>query len=46
MSVGIFAYDAKRGKLSLLRTVSTLPKADRKLKGLSAAEVVEHPNGA
>jgi 6-phosphogluconolactonase len=35
----------RKGSLSLLRTVSTLPEADRKLEGLSTAEVVVHPNG-
>jgi 6-phosphogluconolactonase len=45
MSVSVFEYEAKQGRLNLLRTVSTLPEADRKLKGLSTAEVVVHPNG-
>ena len=45
MTVSTFAYDSKLGKLSLLGTVSTLPEADRKMTGLSTAEVVAHPNG-
>lgn len=45
MTVSTFAMDAEKGTLSLLRTVSTLPEADRKLQNLSTAEVVAHPNG-
>ncbi len=45
MTVSTFAYDAKKGALKLLRTVSTLPKADRNRTGLSTAETVVHPNG-
>ncbi len=45
MTVSTFAYDAEKGALRLLGTVSTLPEADRNLKGLSTAEVVAHPNG-
>jgi len=45
MTVSTFAYDSEAGKLSLLRTVSTLPEEDHGVKGLSTAEVVAHPNG-
>ena len=45
MSVSTFAYDAQKGALTLVDTVSTLPEADRGRKGLSTAETVVHPSG-
>ncbi len=40
-----FAYDAEKGMLTEIATVSTLPVADQAMKGLSTAETVAHPNG-
>lgn len=40
-----FAYDAARGTLTEVETVSTLPEADRGKKGFSTAETVVHPSG-
>ena len=40
-----FAYDAEKGSLTEIETVSTLPEADRGLKGLSTAETLAHPTG-
>lgn len=45
MSETVFAYDAEKGALNEVETVSTLPEADRGMKGLSTAESVAHPNG-
>ena len=45
MSETVFAYDAEKGALTEVETVSTLPEADRGKKGLSTAESVAHPNG-
>lgn len=45
MSETVFAYDAEKGALTEVETVSTLPEADRGMKGLSTAESVAHPNG-
>ena len=45
MSETVFAYDAATGGLTEIETVSTLPEADRGMKGLSTAETVVHPNG-
>ena len=45
MSETVFAYDAEKGALTAVETVSTLPEADRGKKGLSTAESVAHPNG-
>ncbi len=45
MTVSTFAYDAQKGALTLVDTVSTLPEADRGRNGLSTAETVAHPNG-
>lgn len=45
MTVTTFAYDADKGSLTEVETVSTLPEADRSMKGLSTAETVAHPNG-
>jgi 6-phosphogluconolactonase len=45
MTVTTFAYDADQGSLTEVETISTLPEADRSMKGLSTAETVAHPNG-
>jgi 6-phosphogluconolactonase len=43
-AVTAFAYDAEKGALKTLDTVSTLPER-AKIKGNSTAEVLVHPNG-
>lgn len=45
MTVTSFAYDADKGSLTEIATVSTLPEADRGKEGFSTAETVVHPNG-
>lgn len=45
MTVTSFAYDAEKGALTEIETVSTLPEADRGKEGFSTAETVVHPNG-
>ncbi len=40
-----FAYDAERGLLTELQTLSTLPSADPLKPGYSTAEVQVHPSG-
>ena len=45
MTVTSFAYDALKGALTPIETVSTLPEADRGKAGFSTAETVVHPNG-
>lgn len=45
MSETVFAYDAEKGALTEIETVSTLPEADRGKPGYSTAETVVHPNG-
>jgi len=45
MSVSTYGYAAETGVLTLLDTVSTLPKADQGKPGFSTAETVAHPNG-
>lgn len=45
MSETAFAYDADKGTLTEIETVSTLPEADRGKTGYSTAETVVHPNG-
>jgi len=40
-----FAYDAQRGVLTELQTLSTLPSADPLKPGYSTAEVQVHPSG-
>ncbi len=40
-----FSYDAKRGELKAIQTVSTLPVGESVKPGYSTAEVVAHPNG-
>jgi 6-phosphogluconolactonase len=44
LTVTAFAYDAERGALTPIETVSTLPP-DAKGQGFSTAEVVAHPSG-
>lgn len=41
----VFAYDAAKGTLAEVETVSTIPEADRGQQGLSTAETRAHPNG-
>ena len=45
MTVTSFAYDAGKGALTQIETVSTLPAEDRGKTGYSTAETVVHPNG-
>ena len=45
MTVTSFDYDAEKGALKEIATVSTLPEADRGKEGFSTAETVVHPNG-
>jgi len=45
MTETTFAYDAQKGALKEVETVSTLPAEDRAKTGLSTAETVVHPNG-
>lgn len=45
MTETTFAYDADKGTLTEVATVSTLPEADRGKEGFSTAETVVHPNG-
>jgi 6-phosphogluconolactonase len=45
MSETVFAYDAEKGALTEIQTLSTLPEADRGKPGYSTAETVVHPNG-
>lgn len=45
MTVTTFSYDAVKGALTRLGTVSTIPEADRSRAGLSTAETVVHPSG-
>jgi 6-phosphogluconolactonase len=45
MTVTSFAYDAIKGVLTPIETVSTLPAEDRGKAGFSTAETVVHPNG-
>lgn len=40
-----FGFDAQRGVLTELQTVSTLPPGEAVRAGFSTAEVVAHPNG-
>jgi len=41
----VFAYNAEKGTLTEVETVSTIPEADRSQSGLSTAETRVHPNG-
>lgn len=45
MTETVFAYDAEKGALTEIETVSTLPEADRGKTGFSTAESIAHPNG-
>ena len=45
MTETVFAYDAEKGTLTEIETVSTLPEADRGKTSFSTAESVAHPNG-
>ena len=45
MTETTFAYDAGKGSVTEVATVSTVPEADRSQKGLSTAETRVHPNG-
>lgn len=45
MTETTFAYDADKGTLTEVDTVSTIPAADRNKEGLSTAETRVHPNG-
>lgn len=45
MTETVFAWDAEKGVLTEIETVSTLPEADRGKEGFSTAETVVHPNG-
>lgn len=45
LTVTAFKYDAARGELKTLQTISTIPDADRAQQGLSTAEVRVHPSG-
>lgn len=45
MSETVFSYDAEKGALTEIQTVSTLPEADQGRTGLSTAETLAHPNG-
>lgn len=45
MTETVFAYDAEKGTLTEIETVSTTPEGDRGKEGLSTAETRVHPNG-
>ena len=45
MTETVFAYDAEKGALTEVQTVSTLPPEDQGKSGYSTAESVAHPNG-
>lgn len=44
-TVTAFSYDAKRGELKSLQSISTLPEGQKVEPGLSTAEVQVHPSG-
>jgi 6-phosphogluconolactonase len=44
-SVTAFAYDAEKGALREIQTISTLPADQQELKGNSTAEIQVHPSG-
>ncbi len=44
-TMSVFAYDARRGALSAVQSVSTLPPGETVQRGQSTAEVVAHPSG-
>lgn len=45
MTETVFSYDAEKGALTEIQTISTLPEADRGKQGYSTAETVVHPSG-
>ncbi|MDX1946476.1 MAG: lactonase family protein [Pirellulaceae bacterium] len=45
MSVTAFQYDAEKGALIEMQTITTMPPADAGMKGLSTAEIQVHPSG-
>lgn len=45
LTVTAFKYNADKGVLSEIQTISTIPDEDRNQKGLSTAEVRVHPSG-
>jgi 6-phosphogluconolactonase len=45
LTVNAFSYNADKGELTTIQTISTIPDADRKQRGLSTAEVRVHPSG-
>lgn len=44
LTVTVFEYDAEKGRLNAIQTISTVP-ADAERKGASTAEVQVHPSG-
>jgi 6-phosphogluconolactonase len=44
-SVTAFAYDAEKGALREIQTITTLPADQQELKGNSTAEIQVHPSG-
>jgi 6-phosphogluconolactonase len=44
-SVTAFTYDAEKGALTELQTITTLPADQQELKGNSTAEIQVHPSG-
>src|SRR4030095_610759 len=44
-SVTAFTYDAEKGTLAQIQTISTLPADKQDLKGNSTAEIQVHPSG-
>lgn len=44
-TMSVFAYDARRGALSEVQSISTLPPGETVQRGQSTAEVIAHPNG-
>lgn len=45
LTVNAFSYDAQKGALTTIQTISTIPDTDRDQNGLSTAEVRVHPSG-
>ena len=45
LTVTAFQYDADKGNLTSLQTITTLPEGVTDRKGMSTAEVVVHPSG-
>lgn len=44
-TMSVFAYDARRGALSDVQNISTLPPGETVQRGQSTAEVIAHPSG-